>query len=336
MPLFTRRTMLTLTLASLLPAARAAGAAKPVKVSVALDWTPNTNHVGLYVAKAKGFYDEAGLDVAIMPYTNTSAGTLVANGVADFGIAGPISLFTQRAAGAPLKGVYAVVQTETGRLILNDGRKDIARPRDLDGKTYGGFGSAWENALISSIIRNDGGEGKFNTVTLGTSAYDALANGSVDFTLEVYTWEGIEAELEKRALRRFRYADYGVPDEQTTFIISNDAYIAGNAPTASAFVKATKRGYDYATDHPDEAAKLLIDGSEGALTSAALVNASMKALVDGHYLRTADGISGFIDPAKAAAIGGFLFQNRILLDGEGAPLKQQPDFAGYYTNALFS
>ena len=171
----------------------------------------------------------------ILPYTDTDAGTLVANGVADFGITGAIGVFTQRAAGADIKSVYAIVQTETGRVIFNDGRKDIQRPKDLDGKTYGGFGSAWENALISAIIRNDGGEGKINTVTLGTSAYEALANGSVDFTLEVYTWEGIEAQLEKKALRRFRYADYGVPDEQTTLIASSDAYIAENPEDGQGF-----------------------------------------------------------------------------------------------------
>ena len=79
----------------------------------------NTNHIGLFVARDKGFYAEAGLDVEILPYTDTSAGTLVANRVADFGISGRSSLFTQRAAGADLKAVYAVVQTETGRLVFN-------------------------------------------------------------------------------------------------------------------------------------------------------------------------------------------------------------------------
>ena len=56
------------------------------KLSVALDWTPNTNHVGLYVAQAKRGFEDAGLDVEISPYTDTSSGTLVAAGVAEFGI----------------------------------------------------------------------------------------------------------------------------------------------------------------------------------------------------------------------------------------------------------
>ncbi len=219
--------------------------------------------------------------------------------------------------------------------FFNDSRKDIQRPKDLDGKTYGGFGSAWEEALVSAMIRADGGKGKFNTITLGTSAYEALANGSVDFTLEVYTWEGIAAELEKRALRRFRYADYGVPDEQTTLIVSNDAFVANNAAKASAFIKATRRGYDDAVKHPQEATRLLIEGSGGALTNTELVAASMKALIDGNYLRAADGTIGTIDPAKMAAICDFLFDNGILCDAQGAALKDKPDIPSFYTNALF-
>jgi ABC-type nitrate/sulfonate/bicarbonate transport system substrate-binding protein len=337
MTLLTRRHALALTLAAAAaPFARSAYAASELtKVTVALDWTPNTNHIGLYISQAKGFYRDAGLDVAILPYTDTDAGTLVANGVADFGISGPIGIFTQRAAGAEIKVVYAIVQTETGRIVFNDDRKDIQRPRDLDGKTYGGFGSAWENALLSQVIRSDGGKGDINTVTLGTSAYEALANGSVDFTVEVYTWEGIEAQLEKKALRRFRFADYGVPDEQTTAIGASDAYLGRNADTAKAFIQATKRGYDFAVDNPGEAADLLLSTTGGALTNAELVKASLQALIDGHYLRTADGKSGIVDPAKSTAIGDFLFANGILLDGQGVALKDKPDFTQYYTNEFF-
>ncbi|MDF2389088.1 ABC transporter substrate-binding protein, partial [Nostoc ellipsosporum NOK] len=247
----TRRQALLFALAGSLPLVAGSNRsfAATRKVSVALDWTVNTNHIGLFVARDKGFYREAGLEVEILPYSDTGAGTLVANRVADFGINGTISLFTQKTAGADLKAVYAVVQTETGRLVFNAARDDIKSPRNLDGLTYGGFGSAWENALISTIIRDDGGKGDFETVTLGTSAYEALANGSVDFTLEVSTWEGVEAELKGIKQRSFVYADYVVPDEHTTLISSSGAYLEANPELATAFVQATRRGYQFAIDH---------------------------------------------------------------------------------------
>ncbi|WP_247750492.1 ABC transporter substrate-binding protein [Rhizobium sp. 16-449-1b] len=303
---------------------------RPVKV--ALDWTPNTNHIGLFVARDKGFYRDAGLEVEILPYTDTSAGTLVANHVADFGIDGAIGLMTQRTAGADLVATYAIVQTETGRLVFNADRDDIRSPRDLDGKTYGGFGSAWENALIGSLIRHDGGKGEFETVTLGTSAYQALANGSVDFTLEVYTWEGVQAELEGVKQRAFRYADYGVPDEHTTLLASSQAFLNEKPDLARAFLQATRKGYDFAVDHPDDAVDLMIAANSDALTNRALVEASLKALIAGHYFRTNDGITGRIDPAKMTAIGDYLFQAKILKDADGKALTTAPDFSRYFSN----
>lgn len=332
--LLTRRQTLFAAMAASLAGRTVFAQSAAAKVRIALDWTPNTNHIGIYVAKAKGFYEAAGLDVEILPYADTSAGTLVANGVADFGICGEIEAFTQRAAGADVKLVYAVVQTETGRLIFKGGRDDIKSPKDLDGKTYGGFGGAWEQALVSAMIRNDGGKGTFQNVTLGTSAYEALDNGAVDFTLEIYTWEGIAAQLENRQIGRWRYSDYGIPDEQTTAIASSDAYLAANPQNARAFIQATLKGYAHSVDNPDEACDLLIAGSNGALLNTDLVKASQKALVEGHFLRSENGAIGTIDPAKAEAIGTFLFDHGILLDANGTALTEKPDFSAYYTNSL--
>ncbi|PDT13217.1 MULTISPECIES: ABC transporter substrate-binding protein [unclassified Rhizobium] len=334
MLLLTRRQTILAALATSLAGRTAFAQSAPAKVRIALDWTPNTNHIGIYVAKAKGFYAAAGLDVEILPFTDTSAGTLVSNGVADFGISSEIEAMTQRAGGGDVKMVYGVVQTETARLIYKAGRDDIKSPKDLDGKTYGGFGGTWESALISAMIRNDGGTGDVKTVTLGTSAYEALDNGSVDFTLEIYTWEGIAAELENRKLGRFHYSDYGIPDEQTTVIVSSDAYLAVSREHARAFIQATRQGYAYSVDHPDEACDLLISNSNGALMNTELVKASQKALIDGHFLKSEAGVIGTIDPAKADAIGAFLLENGILVDANGAALKEKPDFSTYYTNEL--
>jgi ABC-type nitrate/sulfonate/bicarbonate transport system substrate-binding protein len=331
----TRRGTLA-ALASLAVTALQFGAMAAQKVTVALDWTPNTNHIGLFVARDKGFYEEAGIEVEILPYTDTAAGTLVANRVADFGVVGSIGLMTQRTAGADLVATYAIVQTETGRLVFKEDRSDISRPRDLDGMTYGGFGSAWENALIGSMIRNDGGKGEFETVTLGTSAYQALENGAVDFTLEVYTWEGVKAELDGVRQRAFRYADFGVPDEHTALLGSSRAFLDGNPEAARAFIQATLRGYDFAVDHPDEATDLLIAANADVLTDRRLIRASLQALIGGHYIRSENGITGRIEPNKMEAIGTYLFDAKILKDATGTAVTTKPDFASYFTNDLFA
>lgn len=301
-------------------------------LSVALDWTPNTNHVGLYVAQSMGWFEEAGLDVDILPYTDTSSGTLVATGVAEFGILSAVGFHSQRATGADMTVVLAVVQHETGRLVFNGEREDIQRPADLDGMIYAGFGSAWEAALISTIIRNDGGEGVFDTVTLGTSAYEALANGRVDFTLEVSTWEGVNSVLLDRPQRAFRYADFGVPDQHTTFLGGNGTWLTENPDTARAFVQAVQRGYAYAADNPAEAAEILIAETSGMLSNPDLVRASMAALVEGGYLQDEGEPVGLIDDVMVANITTFLFGAGILRDEDGVPLVAMPDVSAWFTN----
>ena len=256
--------MFRMTLATVLAAMFVATpVAAQERVAVALDWTPNTNHVGLYVAEAQGWYEAAGLDVEILPYTDTASTALVANGVAEFGVFSSIGFFSNRAAGADLVATFAVVQHETGRLVFDAGRDDIRTPADLDGLRYAGFGTDWEEGLISTMIRAAGGEGTFETVTLGTSAYDALASGRVDFTLEVSTWEGVNAELEGRPQLAFRYADYGVPDGHTTLMGARGAWLGEHPDTARAFLDATRRGYRFATENPADAADMLVEGAGG-------------------------------------------------------------------------
>tara|TARA_R110002094_G_scaffold102119_2_gene101829 strand:+ start:3949 stop:4938 length:990 start_codon:yes stop_codon:yes gene_type:complete len=307
-------------------------AAAQEKLSVALDWTPNTNHVGLYVAQSKGWFGDAGLDVDILPYTDTSSGTLVAAGVAEFGVLSAVGFHSQRATGAAMTVVMAVVQHETGRLVFNGDREDIQRPADLDGKIYAGFGSAWEEALISTIILNDGGIGAFDTVTLGTSAYEALANGRVDFTLEVSTWEGVNSVLLDRPQRAFRYADYGVPDQHTTFLGGNSTWLAANPDTARAFVQAAQRGYDFAANNPGDAAEILIAETAGMMNNPALVHASMDALVDGGYLQDPGEPVGLIDGEMFSNIANFLFEADIMRGEDGRPLAEMPDVSLWFTN----
>lgn len=302
------------------------------KLSVALDWTPNTNHIGLYVAGAEGWYEEAGLDVEILPYSDTSSGTLIASGVAQFGIVGVIGFMSQKAAGADLQTVMAVTQHETGRLVSNAENDAIQRPADLDGKTYAGFGTDWETALISTMIRHDGGKGEFETVTLGTSAYEALANGTVDFTLEILTWEGVNADLLGRKQRGFSYADFGVPDQQTTLIAGNESWMSDHVDATRAFLQATQRGYAFALENPDEAAEILISASNGMLPDQELVKGSMNALIQGGFLQDEGEPVGLVDGEMLAAGAEFMFKAGGLRDASGNALTEAPDVSGWFNN----
>ena len=298
------------------------------KVSIALDWTLNTNHVGLIAARDRGYYDAAGLEVEILPYSDTSSTALLAAGVADFAYMTSLGFMSARAAGADVVALWATMQRETGRLVYNSDNAAITRPADLSGKIYAGFGSTWEDALISTMIRTDGGEPTYDTVTLGTGAYEALAVGRVDFTLEVKTWEGVNSELLGRAQSSFTYADYGVPEQQNGYIGTRAEILARHPAMVAAFMIATREGYAWAVDNPEEAADLLL--AAGEFPNPDLVRGSMAAIVEGGYMRDAGGAVGRIDAELFDGMARFLFDSGVLSDAGGVALEWPGDVSDWY------
>lgn len=308
--------------------AAATPAVADTPVTVALDWTLNTNHIGLVVAQERGLYAALGLDVVLLPYSDTSSAALLAAGAADFAYLTALGFLSARAGGADLVALWATMQHETGRLVYNSDNAAITRPADLSGKVYAGFGSAWEAALIATMIAHDGGDPVWETVTLGTGAYEALAAGAVDFTLEVATWEGVNGALLGRRQSAFTYADHGVPDQQNGYIGTRAATLAEDPALVAAFMQATQAGYEWAADNPAAAADLLI--AAGDFPNPALVRGSMQAIAAGGYLRDGDHPVGRIDPDRLEAMARFLFDSGVLTDAAGNALAWPGGVAGWF------
>ena len=163
-------------------------------VRLALDWTPNTDHTGFYVAQANGWYKDAGVDLKILPYGTTAPEALIAAGQAVCGISFQDALTFAAAGGAPIVSVMAILQ-HTAQEIAVLASSDIQRPRQLDGKTYAGFGYPNEVPTLQSVIRFDGGKGDFKSVTLDTAAYEALYAKKADFVITFAAWEGLEIRV---------------------------------------------------------------------------------------------------------------------------------------------
>ena len=309
-----------------------AGAAPAAqKIRIALDWTPNTNHTGLFVAQQEGWFRDAGLDVQFLPYNNASPDTLVSSGAAEFGISFQDSFTFSKAAGADITSVMAVLQHWATQIAVRADRADITSPRDLDGKIYGGFGAAYEEPKMRAIIRDAGGTGTFSTVVLGTAAYEALYAGQVDFTEPFVAWEGIEAELRGQPLKTFDYTDYGFPDAYNVLLIGNSPWLAQHPDAAASFVQAAQRGYQLAADDPARAAELLMDANPGAFTEPELVTRSQQMLSE-RYLRDENGRVGTQTLEKWSGYSGWVFDSGALTGPDGAPLTERPDFATWFTN----
>lgn len=300
-------------------------------IRVALDWTPNTNHTGLYVAQVEGWFTEAGLDVEFLPYNSTSPDTLVSSGAAEFGVSFQDSFTFSKAAGAEITSVMAVLQHWGTEIAVRADRADIVSPADLDGAVYGGFGGPGEVPKMQAVIRGAGGAGDFETVVLGTSAYEALYSGDVDFTEPFVAWEGIEAELRGEALKTFAYTDFGFPDAYSVVLIGNSPWLTANPDDARAFVQAAQRGYRLAADDPARGAQLLMEANPGFFTEPELVTRSQDLLA-AEYLRDEAGDVGPQTLERWSGYSGFVADSGVLTGPDGAPLTGRPDFATWFTN----
>ena len=147
----------------------------------------------------------------MLPYGSTAPEAILAAHQAECGISFQDALTFAVAAGAPIKSTMAILQ-HTAQEIAVLASSSIQRPKELDGKTYAGFGYPNEVPTLQAVIRHDGGTGEFDTVTLDTAAYEALYQKRADFVITFSAWEGIEAGQRDIPLRTFQFTDYGFPD----------------------------------------------------------------------------------------------------------------------------
>lgn len=309
-----------------------ATSATPATVRLALDWTPNTNHTGFFVARAKGWYAEAAIDLRILPYASATPETLLAAHQAECGISFQDSLTFAAAAGADIVSVAAILQKTASAIgVLADG--PIRRPRDLDGRTYAGFGYPNEAPTLKAVIKADGGQGEFKTATLDTAAYEALYSRRADFTILFTAWEGVEAELRGIKLRYFQFADYGFPQFYQVVLACDRQWLDANPDAARRFVTATARGFQLAAEQPDEAAAILVAENPGVFdANKDLPRASQRFLADGGYLLDGEGRFGRQTLEQWTAYSRFLYEQGLLVDGAGRPLPKPLDYGRLFTN----
>jgi ABC-type nitrate/sulfonate/bicarbonate transport system substrate-binding protein len=303
-------------------------------VRLALDWTPNTNHTGFFVAAANGWYGAAGVDLRILPYATTTPEALIAAGQAECGISFQDALTFAAAAGAPVVSVMAILQ-HTAQEIAVLGSSDIKRPSDLDGRTYAGFGYPNEEPTLRAVIKADGGSGTFKTVTLDTAAYEALYAKRADFVITFTAWEGIEASQRGIDLRTFAFGDYGFPDFYQVVLACDRDWLAAKPDLARAFVAATVRGFELAADDPEAAAALLVSENPGVFDgNPNLPAASQRFLSVAGFLRDESGVVGRQTLARWQGYSGFLFEQGLLAGADGKPLPAAPDYGALFTNAF--
>lgn len=229
------------------------------KVTVILDYVPNTNHTGMYVALEKGYYAEEGLDVEIIEPTEGATNNLIANGVGDFGIAyqEDVTLALASEEPLPIKAIATIIQHNTsGFVTLAD--SGIETPADWEGKTYAGWGGPGENAVLRSVMEQAGADpDKLTQVIADGLGFESLGR-ACDIMWFFEAWDNVSAELAGVDLA---YTPCNALDERldyyTPIIVANTATLENDPEMVKAFLRATKRGYEDAIADPDGCAEIL-------------------------------------------------------------------------------
>lgn len=306
---------------ALLSAASGCGTAKPAatetakeltEVTFVLDWTPNTNHTGLYVADKLGYYKDAGIKLNIVQPPEDGAVSMTASGKAQFGIdfqdyLAPV--FVEGSDSAmPVTAVAALLQHNTSGLISLK-EKGINSAKDLEGKTYATWEMPVEQAMIKYLMQKEGADfTKLNMVPETVMDVPAALQQKIDAVWVYYAWDGISTTQAGLETNMLYFRDI-VPefDFYSPVIVANNKFLEEKPELAKAFLDATKKGYEYAIENPDKAAEILC-GAVPELDPK-MVKASQE-WIGAQYKADADRW-GYIDPARWNAFFKWLYDNGL-------------------------
>lgn len=300
-------------------------------ITLVLDWTPNTNHTGIYAAIDQGYFAEAGLDVQVIQALDDGAELLVGSGKAQFGISFQDTMAPALCGETPLPitAVAALLQHNTSGIVSRAG-EGLDTPKGLEGHRYATWDLPVEQATLRQVMAADGGD--FSKVTLipstATDEVSALQTQSVDAIWIFRGWAGIACDVAGLETDFFAFADIDpVFDYYTPVLIANNDYLAQQPDTVRAFLAALSQGYEFAIQYPEKAADLLMEAAPELAANPELIYESQAYLAEQYQADAAQW--GVFDESRWAAFYTWLNDNDLL----DAPLVPGAGFTNDYLPA---
>lgn len=225
------------------------------EITFVLDWTPNTNHTGVYVAKNNGYYEKKGLKVNIVQPGDESNALVVATGKAEFSIYFQPNMLGKLKRGMPIKAIAAIIKDNTaGLMVLKS--KHTKSPKDLQNLRY----ASWENAIDDKTVESVIGA-KAKVLPFG-DVYDPVTimkNDIFDFLICYYAWDGINSKIKNVDTDFYFLKDYNKAlNYYSPVLITNDNLIINDKKLVQDFLEATKQGYEFAIKNPEKAAEIFV------------------------------------------------------------------------------
>ncbi len=233
------------------------------RLKLALDWTPNVNHIGFFIAKDLGFYNEQGIDLEILNpkddnYSLTPGKKLELD-LADFAFAPfeTVISLNNKANQVQAVAIFAILQDDLSCIVTLQS-SNITTPKLLDGKSYASYKARYEDHIVKQMIKNDGGNGDLDIIypeKLGI--WNTLLSGKADATWIFDNWEGIEAGGKNIHLNKFSLSAMNIPYGYSPIVLAKKENIIEQRELYSKFIKTTKMGFLYAKNHLTESTDIL-------------------------------------------------------------------------------
>lgn len=245
----------------------AEGEKEKASIDIMLDWYPNAVHSYLYAAEEKGYFEEEGLDVNIhFPTNPTDPINMAASGQMTLGITYQPDVITARAnQDIAIKSVAAIVRSPLNHIVtLEDSA--VQSPADLEGKKVGYPGIPLNEALIKTMVKEDGGDPeKVDMIDVGFELGSSVVSKKVDAVIGAY----INHEVPMLAhgginTKTIDPEKYGVPPYYELVVVTNDKTWDEQEDEIRAFWRAATKGYEWMKENPSEAVELLLTNQDEA------------------------------------------------------------------------
>jgi putative hydroxymethylpyrimidine transport system substrate-binding protein len=296
---------------------------EPQGLTLMLDYFPNADHAGIYVAEANGDFADAGLDVTIRQPPDPAAPIKqVAAGRVDLAISYEPEVLRARDQGLRVVSVGAVVRKPLASIISLP-KAGIRTPADLDGKTVGTAGIDYQSAYLQTILTDAGVDPSSVTErNVGFNFVPALLTGRVEATLGAFwNYEGTQLRLDGRKPRIIRMEQAGVPTYDELVLVANEDALERDGGKIRAFVSALARGTRQLARDPDRGVQALLDANPDLdpKLQRAVVEVTLPL-----FLPAAGRPFGWQAPAEWQAFTAWMRENRLLTE--------IPDAGGAFTN----
>jgi len=305
--------ILTRTLTVLLAAVAVAGCGSSgpglVHATLVLDFVPNAVHAGIYRALAAGYYRRAGIDLQVIPPSNTSTTLELINaGKAQFGLADGIDVAQQIAAGHDDQAVMAIVQRPLGAPIAL-ASEHLRSAADLVGRTVGITGVPSDLAVLDTVVAHAGGDpAKVKTITIGFDGVADLEAGKIAAFTGYWPDDGVTLQVGGYPITVFKLDAGGGPAYPGLVAFTTRALISRDPALVRGFVRATVHGYEDTLRDPSRSLDDLL--KLNPTLERKLARASLAA-----YLPVFDagGVpDGELVPERIASLSSWLVDNHLI------------------------